>query len=76
LGLHIDLALLDVQIAAPAQRMNLLASGKRPARNGNAHPNIVAYQAFATSGGHIAVTVGNDAEFARLVVAVADPRLE
>jgi crotonobetainyl-CoA:carnitine CoA-transferase CaiB-like acyl-CoA transferase len=33
LGQHIDLALLDVQIAAPANlRMNLLASGKRPAR--------------------------------------------
>ena len=70
LGQHIDLALLDVQIAAPAQRMNLLASGKRLARNGNAHPNIVAYQAFATSGGHIVVAVGNDAEFARLVAAL------
>jgi crotonobetainyl-CoA:carnitine CoA-transferase CaiB-like acyl-CoA transferase len=42
LGQHIDLALLDVQITAPAQRMNLLASGKRLTRNGNAHPNIVA----------------------------------
>src|SRR5262249_30391385 len=40
LGQHIDLALLDVQIATLAnQGMNFLASGKAPRRSGNAHPN-------------------------------------
>jgi crotonobetainyl-CoA:carnitine CoA-transferase CaiB-like acyl-CoA transferase len=76
LGQHIDLALLDVQIAALAnQGMNFLASGKASPRNGNAHPNIVPYQAFATSDGHIVVAVGNDAQFARLVAALNLPEL-
>jgi crotonobetainyl-CoA:carnitine CoA-transferase CaiB-like acyl-CoA transferase len=66
LGQHIDLALLDVQIATLAnQGMNYLASGKAPQRHGNAHPNIVPYQAFATHDGHIVAAVGNDAQFAR-----------
>jgi crotonobetainyl-CoA:carnitine CoA-transferase CaiB-like acyl-CoA transferase len=76
LGQHIDLALLDVQIATLAnQGMNFLASGKVPPRNGNAHPNIVPYQAFATSDGHIVVAVGNDAQFARLAGALGFPEL-
>jgi crotonobetainyl-CoA:carnitine CoA-transferase CaiB-like acyl-CoA transferase len=67
-GQRIDLALLDVQIATLAnQGMNFLASGKAPRRHGNAHPNIVPYQAFATSDGHIVVAVGNDAQFERFV---------
>jgi crotonobetainyl-CoA:carnitine CoA-transferase CaiB-like acyl-CoA transferase len=61
-GQHIDLALLDVQIATLAnQGMNYLVSGKLPRRRGNAHPNIVPYQAFATLDGHVVVAVGNDA---------------
>jgi len=76
LGQHIDLALLDVQIAALAnQGMNFLASGKAPSRNGNAHPNIVPYQAFATSDGHIVVAVGNDAQFARFAAVLGLPEL-
>ncbi|MDO7573098.1 MAG: CoA transferase, partial [Oceanospirillaceae bacterium] len=48
-GQHIDLALLDVQVASLAnQAMNYLATGQNPKRLGNAHPNIVPYQAFAT----------------------------
>jgi len=65
-GQHIDLALLDVQVATLAnQGMNFLASGKAPPRHGNAHPNIVPYQAFPVLDGHIVVAVGNDAQFAR-----------
>jgi crotonobetainyl-CoA:carnitine CoA-transferase CaiB-like acyl-CoA transferase len=76
LGQHIDLALLDVQIATLAnQGMNYLASGKAPARSGNAHPNIVPYQAFATSNGHIVVAVGTDVQFARLAAVVGRPEL-
>lgn len=75
-GQHIDLALLDVQIATLAnQGMNFLASGRAPARHGNAHPNIVPYQAFATSDGHIVVAVGNDAQFARFVAVLGLPKL-
>ena len=47
-GQHIDLALLDVQVATLAnQAMNYRAGGTVPGRLGNAHPNIVPYQAFA-----------------------------
>jgi crotonobetainyl-CoA:carnitine CoA-transferase CaiB-like acyl-CoA transferase len=75
-GQQIDLALLDVQIATLAnQGMNFLASGQAPRRHGNAHPNIVPYQAFATSDGHIVVAVGNDAQFARFVAVLGLPEL-
>ncbi len=65
-GQYIDMALLDVQVATLAnQAMNYLASGNNPGRLGNAHPNIVPYQAFQTADGHIILAVGNDAQFER-----------
>ncbi|GAA0366397.1 CaiB/BaiF CoA-transferase family protein [Bowmanella denitrificans] len=65
-GQHIDLSLLDVQVASLAnQAMNYLVSGQSPQRQGNSHPNIVPYQCFATSDGHIIVAIGNDQQFAR-----------
>ncbi len=65
-GQHIDLALLDVQVACLAnQAMNWLASGKAPRRMGNAHPNIVPYDAFPTADGHMILAIGNDGQFAR-----------
>lgn len=75
-GQHVDVALLDVQVACLAnQAMNFLASGKQPARLGNAHPNIVPYQDFETSDGYIIVTVGNDAQFRRFCGAFGMPEL-
>lgn len=66
-GRHIDLALLDVQLATLAnQALNTLVSGENPARFGNAHPNIVPYEAFACADGYLVLTVGNDAQFSRL----------
>jgi crotonobetainyl-CoA:carnitine CoA-transferase CaiB-like acyl-CoA transferase len=65
-GQHIDMALLDVQVATLAsQAMNYLATGTSPARLGNAHPNIVPYQAFETSDSYIILAVGNDSQFLR-----------
>lgn len=65
-GQHIDMALLDTQVAMLAnQNMNYLTSGVAPARAGNAHPNIVPYQTFATADGHVILAVGNDAQFRR-----------
>jgi crotonobetainyl-CoA:carnitine CoA-transferase CaiB-like acyl-CoA transferase len=65
-GQHIDLALLDVQVAALAnQAGNHLISGKVPGRMGNAHPNIVPYQDFPTADGDMVLAVGNDGQFAR-----------
>jgi crotonobetainyl-CoA:carnitine CoA-transferase CaiB-like acyl-CoA transferase len=66
LGTHIDMALLDVQVAMLAnQASNHLIGGTTPKRMGNAHSNIVPYQVFATRDGHAVVSVGNDAQFAR-----------
>jgi len=73
-GQHVDVALLDVQVASLAnQAMNYLASGKQPARLGNAHPNIVPYQDFATRDGYVIVAVGNDAQFRRFCTALGNP---
>jgi len=75
-GQYIDMALLDVQVAALAnQAMNYLASGESPHRLGNAHPNIVPYQAFSTSDGYIILAVGNDAQFARFCTLAGRPEL-
>jgi crotonobetainyl-CoA:carnitine CoA-transferase CaiB-like acyl-CoA transferase len=72
LGQHIDLALLDVQIACLAnQASNYLAGGTVPARMGNAHPNIVPYQDFPTADGDMILAIGNDSQFRRFC-AVAD----
>ena len=70
-GQYIDLALLDVQAATLAnQASNYLVGGLVPERLGNAHPNIVPYQAFSTSDGHIIIAVGNDQQFSRLCDAL------
>lgn len=64
LGQHIDMALLDCQVAMLAnQNMNYLASGQAPQRAGNAHQNLVPYQVFAVADGHMIVAVGNDSQF-------------
>lgn len=76
LGQAIDMSLLDVQVAALAnQASNFLVSGEAPARLGNAHPNIVPYQTFATADGHIIVAVGNDKQYERFCIALGAPEL-
>lgn len=67
-GQHIDVPLYDTQVAWLAnQGMNYLASGEAPRRLGNAHPNIVPYQAFATRDGHLMVATGNERQFRDLM---------
>jgi crotonobetainyl-CoA:carnitine CoA-transferase CaiB-like acyl-CoA transferase len=69
-GQHIDMALLDVQVAMLANMAgNYHASGKAPKRMGNAHSNIVPYQTFACSDGHIIVATGNDGQYQKFVEA-------
>lgn len=75
-GQQIDLALLDVQVAVMAnQALNFLVSGRDPRRLGNAHPNIVPYQAFSTADGALTVAVGNDAQYARFCAVLDAPEL-
>ena len=73
-GQHVDLALLDVQIACLAnQASNFLAGGIVPKRMGNAHPNIVPYQDFPTADGDVIVAIGNDAQFAKFCAVAGHP---
>nr|MCU0869207.1 CoA transferase [Burkholderiales bacterium] len=75
-GQHIDMALLDTQVAMMANvGMNWLASGVVPQRIGNANPNIVPYQTFATADGHLILAVGNDAQFHRMCEVAGCPEL-
>ncbi len=75
-GQHLDLALLDTQIAALVNvASNYLVSGEAPARTGNQHPNIVPYQTFRAADGEFVLAVGNDAQFARLCAILARPDL-
>lgn len=75
IGQHIDMALLDVQVACLAnQAMNYLATGVSPRRLGNAHPNIVPYQDFPTADGDFILTVGNDGQFRKFAEVAGQPQ--
>ena len=74
-GAHIDMALLDTQVAVLAnQALNWMANpAKVPHRMGNGHANLAPYQAFACTDGELIIAVGNDAQFARLCEVLALP---
>ncbi len=75
-GQYVDMALLDTQVAMLANvGSNYLNSGKPPKRWGNAHANIVPYQTFACSDGHIIVASGNDGQYQKFVEAGGHPEL-
>jgi crotonobetainyl-CoA:carnitine CoA-transferase CaiB-like acyl-CoA transferase len=75
-GCLVDTSLLDSQVGVLAnQALNYLASGEPPQRIGNAHPNVVPYQVFATADGHVIIAVGNDRQFAKLCAVIGDPSL-
>jgi crotonobetainyl-CoA:carnitine CoA-transferase CaiB-like acyl-CoA transferase len=75
-GQHIDLALLDTQVAALAnQTLNYLVTGQSPVRRGTAHPNIVPYQAFPTRDSWLMLAVGNDRQFESFCNAAGKPAL-
>jgi crotonobetainyl-CoA:carnitine CoA-transferase CaiB-like acyl-CoA transferase len=64
----VSVSLMESSVSALTNVLaNHLASGHEPERWGNEHPNIVPYQVFATRDGHVALAVGNDAQFARLL---------
>lgn len=83
-GQHIDMALLDTQVAMLANLgANYLvrgqADGKVPGRAGNAHVNIVPYQVFETApdasgqAQHLILAVGNDGQFAKFCAVAGHP---
>ncbi len=83
-GQHIDMALLDTQVAMLANLgANYLVrgrdDGKLPGRAGNAHVNIVPYQVFEVApdasglAQHIILAVGNDSQFAKFCEVIGHP---
>lgn len=75
-GQYIDVALLDVQVAMLANmNMNYLVSGVPSKRWGNAHPNIVPYQAFRAEDEWIVVAVGNNEQYRRFCALAGRPEL-
>jgi crotonobetainyl-CoA:carnitine CoA-transferase CaiB-like acyl-CoA transferase len=85
-GQHIDMALLDTQVAMLANLgANYLVRGRKegkvPGRAGNAHANIVPYQVFEVApdaqgqAQHIILAVGNDGQFAKFCHVAGQPAL-
>ena len=81
-GQHLDMALLDTQVAMLANLgANYLVSDQAPGRMGNAHQNIVPYQVFEVApradGGKdfIILAVGNDGQYAKFCEVAGRPDL-
>ena len=75
-GQHLDLALLDSQIALLAyQNTNYFATGKPPQRIGNLHPNIVPYQPFKSKDGEVIIACGDDNLFRKFCEVAGHPEL-
>jgi crotonobetainyl-CoA:carnitine CoA-transferase CaiB-like acyl-CoA transferase len=76
LGQHLDIALLDSHVALLAnQNSNYFNSGVAPTRAGNAHQNVVPYQVFAASDGHLIVATGNESQYRAYCRAIGAPEL-
>ncbi|MPZ88458.1 MAG: CoA transferase [Nitriliruptorales bacterium] len=73
-GRRAEVALYDTGLMMLANvASNHLVSGEAAGRYGNGHPNIVPYRTFRTADGDLAVTVGNDAQFAKLAKLLDHP---
>jgi crotonobetainyl-CoA:carnitine CoA-transferase CaiB-like acyl-CoA transferase len=71
LGTSFDLALADCTLASLVNvAQGALLTGERPRRWGNAHPQIVPYEAFATADGHLVLAVGADRQWQRFCQAI------
>jgi crotonobetainyl-CoA:carnitine CoA-transferase CaiB-like acyl-CoA transferase len=80
-GQRVDLSLLGSTLAVLVnQAQNAFVTGRSPGRLGNAHPNIVPYESFATADGELVVAVGSERQWPRFCEAIgaaelaADPR--
>ena len=75
-GQHIDMSLLDAQMAwLINQGTAHLTDGRVPGRLGNAHPTIVPYDTFPASDGWFIIAAGNDGQFRRLCETGGRPEL-
>ncbi len=73
-GQEVDLALFDTMSAVLAnQGLNYMVSGTSPKRFGNRHPNLVPYETYQCSDGHIIIATGNDRQFQSLCGVLGIP---
>jgi crotonobetainyl-CoA:carnitine CoA-transferase CaiB-like acyl-CoA transferase len=75
-GQRVDVSLLGSTLAVLVnQAQNAFVTGRSPGRLGNAHPNIVPYETFATADGELAVGVGSERQWPRFCEAIGAPEL-
>ncbi len=75
-GQRVDVSIFESTLALLInQAQNLFVSGASPIRRGNAHPNIVPYETFATLDGELAVGVGSERQWIRFCEALGVPGL-
>jgi crotonobetainyl-CoA:carnitine CoA-transferase CaiB-like acyl-CoA transferase len=77
-GQFVEAALFDcgLSLLHPHSANHLLDPSRIPGRSGNAHPNIVPYDTFATGDNTpIFLAVGNDGQFAKLCEGIGAPAL-
>jgi crotonobetainyl-CoA:carnitine CoA-transferase CaiB-like acyl-CoA transferase len=75
-GQHIDLSLLDTQVAALSHIAgNYLMTGNIPGRHGTAAPQGAPSQMYRAADREIVVVVGNEEQFSRLCGVIGMPEL-
>jgi crotonobetainyl-CoA:carnitine CoA-transferase CaiB-like acyl-CoA transferase len=75
-GQRVDVSILESTLAVLVnQAQNAFVGGEPPGRLGNAHPNLVPYETFATADGEIAIGVGSERQWPRFCDALGLPEL-
>jgi crotonobetainyl-CoA:carnitine CoA-transferase CaiB-like acyl-CoA transferase len=75
-GQHIDISLMDAQVAMLVnQGAAHLMDGQVPPRRGNDHPTIVPYGSFPASDQAFILAIGNGSQFARFAAEAGAPGL-
>ena len=70
-GSHVEVGLFEASVASLVnQAANYLAGNEVPVAAGNAHPNIVPYQAFAAADGRFVLAAANDKLFRAAAIAM------
>ncbi|MCL6478309.1 MAG: CoA transferase [Peptococcaceae bacterium] len=75
-GQHIDVAMLDCQVALLENHIaRYLIAGQIPRPIGNRHPSLAPFGSFATADGHITIAAGNNKLWALLCDVLGKPHL-
>ncbi len=73
-GQHVDISLFDASIALLTNvASNYLVGGNPPRRLGNAHPNLVPYDAFRARDGWFMLGIANDKQWEQLCDVLSCP---